>query len=134
MSASLALQKAIVAALLADTILTGIVGARVFDRVEPGTATPYVHLRQFQEVAEDNDCADAWEVFVDLDVWSNAVGKPEASRAASAIRDALHNEDLTLDEPFALVSIRHQDTQIGDGGDGLLTRARLTFRALIERI
>jgi isoleucyl-tRNA synthetase len=134
MSAALALQKAMVATLRANALLTAVVSARIYDRVPANAPRPYVHLRQFQELDDSNDCSDAWEVNVDLDVWSETPGKPEASRAAMAIRDALHDQDLTLDEPYALVELRHRDTQIGDGGDGLLTRARLSFRALIERV
>lgn len=134
MSASLALQKAINAALRDATALDAIVGNRVFDRVSIGTTMPYVHLRQFQEVDDSTDCTDGWEITADVDVWSEDVGKPEASRAAAAIRDALHDQDLVLDAPYALVQIRHRDTTIADGGDGLLTRARMSFTALVERV
>lgn len=134
MSAAFALQKAIFVALRAYTPLTAIVSTRVLDRVKADEVMPYVHLRQFQEVDESNDCSDAWEVYADLDVWSDAVGKPQASQAAMAIRDALHDQDLVLEAPYALVEIRHRDTSIGDGGDGLLTRARLSFRAQVERV
>lgn len=138
MSAALALQKAMNAALRAYGPLTTIVSTRVYDRPQNADGTPvklpYVHLRQFQEIDDSNDCSDGWEIFADLDVWSDAIGKPQASQAASAVRDALHDQDLILDAPYALVEIRHRDTQISDGGDGLLTRARISFRALVERV
>jgi hypothetical protein len=134
MSAALAVQGAINAALRASVSLDTPVVDRVYDRVPPNAALPYVHLREFQEVDDSTDCTDGWEVNVDLDVWSSAVGKPEASRIAMAIRDALHLQELELAEPYALVEIRHRDTVIGDGGDGLLSRARLSFKALVERV
>jgi hypothetical protein len=134
MSAELAVQGAIVTALKASSALSAIVGAKVFDRVPAGTSPPYVHVREFQAVEDGSDCADAWEVYADIDVWSDQVGKPQAAHAAAAVRKALHNADLTLADPFGLVGIRHQDTQIGDGGDGLMTRARMTFRALVEEV
>lgn len=134
MSVEAALQKAIVARLKGDADLTALVAGRVYDRVPAGAAMPYVHLRNFQAVDDGAECVDGLEVFIDIDVWSNAVGKVEASRAAGAIRAALNYAPLTLDEPYALAEIDHRDTNVGDGGDGILSRARLSFRALVEGV
>jgi len=134
MSAALALQKGINTTLRDTAPLQALVGARVLDRVKAGETLPYVHLRQFQEIDDSTSCGDAWEVYGDVDVWSDVPGKVQASQIASLIRDALHEQDIPLDEPYALIELRHRDTQIGDGGDGLLTRARISFRALIERV
>jgi len=132
MSVEAALQKAIVGRLKEDADLTALVAGRVYDRVPADAPRPYVHIRNFQTVDDSAECIDGAEVYIDLDVWSSAVGKVEASRAASAIRKALNLAPLTLDEPYALAEIEHRDTNVGDGGDGLLTRARLSFRALVE--
>ena len=132
MSVEAALQKAIVGRLKGDAPLTALVAGRVYDRVPAGAALPYVHIRSIQVVDDGAECIDGAEVFIDLDAWSNAVGKVEASRVASAVRKALHEVPLPLDEPYALTEIAHRDTDVGDGGDELLTRARMTFRALAE--
>jgi hypothetical protein len=132
MSVEAALQKAIVGRLKGDAPLTALVSGRIYDRVPASAPLPYVHIRSIQVVDDGAECIDGAEVFIDLDVWSNAVGKVEASRAASAVRKALHEADLPLDEPYALTEIAHRDTDVGDGGDELLTRARMTFRALAE--
>ena len=132
MSVEAALQKAIVGRLKEDAPLTALVSGRIYDRVPAGAVMPYVHLRNFQSVDDGAECVDGLEVFIDIDVWSNAVGKVEASRAAGAIRTALNYAPLALDEPYALAEIDHRDTNVGDGGDGLLSRARLSFRALVE--
>lgn len=132
MSVEAALQKAIVGRLKGDAPLTALVSGRVYDRVPPGAKLPYVTIRNIQVVDDSAECVDGAEVFIDLDVWSNAVGKVEASRAAGAVRKALHEADLPLDEPYAITEIAHRDTNVGDGGDELLTRARMTFRALVE--
>jgi hypothetical protein len=134
MSVEAALQKAIVGRLKGDALLTALVSGRVYDRVPAGAPLPYVHIRSIQVVDDGAECIDGAEVFIDLDVWSNAVGKVEASRAASAVRKALHDAPLALDEPYALTEIAHRDTNVGDGGDELLSRARLTFRALVETV
>lgn len=134
MSVEYALQVAMYQALTADAALTATATGGVYDRVKPAQARPYVHLAQFQAVSEDEDCIEAWEVTADLDVWSDAVGKPEAARIAGLVRDVLHKAELSLPEPYALVEIRHRDTSIADSGNGLTTRARLSFTALIERV
>lgn len=133
MSAELALQGAIVAALKAIPALAAApLSGRVLDRVKLGEALPYVHLRSFQGVDDGADCIDGLEIFADLDVWSQAVGKPEASRIASLVRDALHEQSLVLAAPWHLIEIAHRDTTIDDA-EGLLVRARMSFRALVER-
>jgi hypothetical protein len=134
MSVEAALQKAIVGRLKGDAPLTAIVSGRVYDRVPAGATLPYVTIRNIQAVDDGAECINGHEVFLDLDVWSNAVGKVQASQAASAVRSALHEAPLVLDEPHALVEIMHRDTNVGDGGDELLTRARITFRALVESV
>ena len=132
MSVEAAMQKAVVGRLKDDAAVSAIIAGRVYDRVPAGATLPYVHIRGIQAIDDGADCVDGIEIFVDLDVWSNAVGKVEASRAAAAVRTALHFAALVLDEPYSLTEIGHRDTNVGDGGDGILSRARMTFRALVE--
>lgn len=134
MSAELALQGAIVAALRAvSALMADPLQGRILDRVNLGQKRPYLHLRSFQGVDDGSDCVDGLEIFADLDVWSENVGKPEASRIAGIVRDALHEQPLDLAAPWSLVEIAHRDTTIDDS-EGLLVRARMTFRALVERV
>lgn len=133
MSAELALQGAIVKALRAvPALMAAPLQGRILDRVNLGQARPYLHLRSFQGVDDGSDCVDGLEIFADLDVWSENVGKPEASRIAGIVRDTLHEQPLELAAPWSLVEIAHRDTTIDDS-EGLLVRARMTFRALVER-
>jgi hypothetical protein len=134
MSVEAALQKAIVSKLKGNAPLNALISGRVYDRVPAGATLPYVHIRALQVVDDGAECIDGAEVYIDLDAWSNAVGKVEASRVASAVRIALYEADLPLDEPYALTEIAHRDTNVGDGGDELLSRARMSFRALVERV
>lgn len=133
MSAEAALQKAFVAALKAHAGLTSIIASRVYDRVPAGAPLPYVSLRDFSSNPFDADCIDSWEIFVGVDVWSEAVGKVEASRASSFVTDALHEAELPLDAPYVLTDLRLRSSVISPEGDGLTTRARMTFVALVDR-
>ena len=132
MSAELALQGAFVSTLKSDLGVTSGIAGRVYDRVPANAALPYVHLRSFQGVADGADCVDGLELYADVDVWSNAVGKPEAARIAESVRRALDGHLLALDAPWALIDLEHRNTIIGDEDD-LLVRARISFRALVER-
>lgn len=134
MSVELALQKAIVGKLKADADLTAAVAGRVYDKVPSTAVLPYIHFRYVQAVEDSADCLDGQEVFIDLDVWSNAVGKPEASRIVGLVRSALNHQELVLDDPHALLEITHQDSDVGDGGAEGLTRGRMSFRALVESV
>lgn len=129
MSVEAALQKAVVAVLKAANVADD----RVYDRVPIGAMLPYVHFRAVQSVDDGADCVDGNEVYLEIDVWSTAVGKVEASNIASQVRLALNQVDLVLDEPYAFLDIGHRDTQI-DTDDQLHTRARLTFVAHTERV
>lgn len=143
MSAELALQGAIVSTLYADAALLALTGprkpsaatleAKVYDRVQPDTAYPYVSIGEIQALDDGTPCIDGLEVFATLHVWSNKPGKVEAARIVHAVRAALHDKPLSLDEPYRLVLIEHQDTRIFDDPTPLITHGVMTFRALIER-
>ena len=132
MSAELALQGAIVAAVKAAPTLSASLGGRVLDRVPEDATRPYLHLREFQGLDDGADCHDGLEITIGLDVWSDEVGKPEASRLAGLVRRALHFAPLPLPAPWSLLEMTHRETVISD--DGLLVRARMSFQALVERI
>ena len=138
MSAALALQGAIIAALKASAPVTAIVADRVYDHVPRNPATealtaafPFVAISDWQELSDDADCIDGAEVIVTIDAWSRAVGFPEVHRLAAAVKRALHEADLDLGDT-ALVMIEHDGTRTLRDPDGLTSHAVITFRALIE--
>lgn len=71
-------------------------GTRVFDSVAKGRPFPYITVGPGQTVPMDETCWDASEVFVQIDVWSEAAGFLEAKAIAGAICSALHDQPLTL--------------------------------------
>lgn len=126
---SLALQKAVVAALRAD--VTAVSG-RVYDHVPADATAPYIAVGDWQTLDASVECVDSTEIIADLHVWSRgAVGQVEAKEIASAVRASLHGADLTLDD-FALVEILHRDTRMLRDPDGISTHAVVTFRALVD--
>lgn len=126
---SLALQGAIVAALKSGT---PVAGGRVYDRVPgPPPTFPYVSVGNWQVVGDNNDCFNASEVFAVMDVWSRAVGKPEARQIAATVRDRMI-QPLSL--PGFQITEIDPNTSIIDVGDpdGLTTHLRVEVRYLID--
>lgn len=118
---SLAVQGALVARLKA---LATAAGSRVFDRVEKDRDFPYITVGPGQTVPMDETCWDASEVFAQVDVWSRAVGFPEAKGIAGAIRIALHDQALIIPGHICdRVEVRSID--FSRDPDGLTNRARI---------
>lgn len=128
---SLDLQKAIVAALKGASPVTALVGQRIFDQVPPGTAFPYISYGSDDVLQDDVSCVTAYNASVQIDVWSRANGQPEMKRIAGAVRTALHDADLSLDN-HGLVLIEHEQTRYLDDPDGLTHHGALTFKALLD--
>ncbi len=132
MSLELSLRGAIYAALVNDATVGALVGDRIFDAIPNGAAMPYVELGEVQAIDEDIGCGQWLETFVDLHVWSQAVGTPEAHRIIAAVRAALRG-DLTLDTNTAsgavLHTFEHQSTRVMRGRDPQVSHGIVTFRA-----
>lgn len=130
-SPTLELQGAIVAALKGDAGVTAIVGQRVCDRIEAGALFPYVSLGPTDEVSDDVDCTDGFEITLQIDCWSRVPGFPEVRRLADAVRQALKAELALTDN--ALVYLNHLTTRTFRDPDGLTSHAALTFEAFAEQ-
>jgi hypothetical protein len=124
---SLALQGAIVNALAA----ANIVGGRVYDQAPLDAVYPYVTIGEGQVLPDLADCYDGSESFLDIHVWSRAVGFPEAKRIADQVRGALHDADLILDG-HSLELLHFQDARALRDPDGLTSHVAMTFRALTQ--
>lgn len=128
-----ALQKAIYDAVMADSALATAMGGtvRAYDRVPSPPTFPYITIPDGQFIDDGDTCeADRFEGYVDLQVWSRAVGQVEAKSIAAALRGCILS-GLTITGWTANV-IQHQQTIHSMEGDGLTARARLTFRFILE--
>jgi hypothetical protein len=131
-SPSLELQAAIVARLKAFSGLTSIISTRVYDSVSPTATFPYVSWGPEQVVSDDADCITGFEISIQLDAWSQAVGWGEAKRVAEQVRLALHDYQLSLTDN-ALVLLEHTQTAMLRDPDGKTSHAAIEFTALIEQ-
>lgn len=126
---ALALQKAL------RDVLRGATdaGNNVFDRAAASNPFPRVTLGNGQSIPineeADPSCEyDPTESFLQIDVWSRDVGKPEVKTIASQVRGLLHEETLSLtghrmETPMVLSTIIYSTEP-----DGLTERARMTMQ------
>ena len=126
---SLALQKAIYETLTGDS--PPVAGGRVYDTVPANASFPYVSFGQFQSVANRADCYDGTESFFELNVWSRAVGFPEAKGIADQIRSLLDDETIYLNG-HTLELLSFQDANAVRDPDGITSRVIMSFRALSQ--
>lgn len=131
-SASLSLQKAVFAALGADTALTALLGgARIFDDVAPRRDFPYVAFGQTVERDWATGSDEGSEHTMTLHVWSRARGRSEVNAIMAAARTALHDAHLALDG-HALVQMRHEVSEARREADGESYHGIVRFRAVTE--
>lgn len=129
---SLEVQAAIVAALKSAGALPTVIGQRVYDAVptSPAAMFPYITLGDCQVLPDKADCIDGAELFLQVDVWSRAVGFPEAKTIAKAVVAKLDDQPIVV-AGHDVVVFEHQSTQYLRDPDGLSRHAALTFRSLV---
>lgn len=133
------LQVAIVGRLKAAPGVTAFVGQRVYDSVPDeqsrisatGAAWPYISMGPSDELSDDYECIDGYEISFQIDVWSQEVGYPEARKIADAVRGALKAELPLTDN--AMVSFTHTITRYLRDPNPLTSHAAMTFTALVEQ-
>lgn len=134
-SPDLELQGLIVTTLENDATVSALVEGRVYDRVENSNADvqfPYVNFAASVETSNDADCIYGSDIFVQIDVWSREPGFPECKKIAAAVRDALHDRDLQLNEN-ALAQLRCERIRVFRDADGLTSHGVVELMALVER-
>ena len=130
-SATLALQKAIYAKLVADDAVGALVGDRIYDVAPRNAAFPYVTIGRATETDWSTGTEDGAEHRLTLDVWSRQHGRSECLAVAAAIRAALHDAALPLDG-HALVNLRCEGIDTARDPDGITFHGVLRFRAVTE--
>jgi len=131
-SAGWALQKAVYAALAADPSVTALIGAgKVFDDVPREAEFPYIAFGQGLERDWSMGSADGREHVLVLHVWSRHSGRRETFEVMEAVRDALHDQPLTLCG-HRLVNLRHEISEARRADDGETYQGVVRFRAVTE--
>ncbi|MEM5519417.1 DUF3168 domain-containing protein [Sulfitobacter sp. AS59] len=126
------LQQAVFAALSADTALTELVGAAIFDAGPVGDVPPlYVRLGD-EDVrdASDGSGAGALHQF-GIAIVSAAPGFADAKQVAGAISDVLHDADLALSKGH-LVSLQFTRATAKYVAAAQVRQINMQFRARVQ--
>lgn len=135
MSALAELQKLVIDTLKADAAVSAIVGANVFDHPPSSDPFPRITMGAFNSVPDDGECISSDEITLQIDCWSRDGGnKHPCSTIVNAAQKALHNANLSLPDPYALISIRVVLVRVVDDPDGLTAHGILTVRAQVEEV
>jgi hypothetical protein len=128
---SLALQKAVWAALLADAGVRAELGdpARVYDAPPEGAAHPYALLGETR-MSRIPGHPSGIEHDLRIRIVSRHQGRLEVKRALDAVAAALHEADLAL-EDARLVNLRFAFADVFARGDGVF-EGLARFRAATE--
>jgi hypothetical protein len=126
--AALALQGAIVTAAKASAAVKAVLGSavRLYDRVPAEPTWPYASFGPIQALDGGTQCEAGAEVFIQIDVWSRAVGRVEAMRAAAPLATLLDDEITVPGHEVIVHEMRY--VLIQTGRDGLTTQAIIRLR------
>ncbi len=132
--ASLSLQKAIYAWLMADAALKAEIGdpARIYDDPPAEAAFPYLTLGESRARALAG-VEGAVEHEVRLYAYSKYAGRLEIKRIMGAVHDALHDAPL-MPQDHQLVSIRFVFNDAFRRNDGETYQAVSRFRAVTQPV
>ena len=129
---------AVLAALKVDATVSGLVGAKVYDRPPEGDnapTSPYISAGPTTAQRTDATCISAKEVFIQIDAWSwgpgLAYGSAQVRAIADAVERAIHQKNFSL-ATNRLVSIEHRNTLVLLDADGATHHAVINFVAYTE--
>lgn len=125
---ALAIQAALVAKLKTPATAAG---NHVYDQPPAANPFPRVTIGPSQSVPNDADCYEGTETFLQIDVWSRAVGFPEVKGIADAVRDRLHDGSLSV-TGHTVELMRIESIDYSRDPDGLTNRARISLRILSQ--
>ncbi len=133
MSAALALQQAVFAALSNDAGVKAQLGTppRLYDAAPRAAAFPFAVLGDGEERDWSTATDSGSEHRFAVQLWSRKPGHAQNKEIAAAIRAALHDAALAV-AGCTLVSLRHLATDFARERDGETWRATLKFRAVLE--
>jgi len=130
---ALALQKALVAALKADSDVAALVGARVYDQPPQKAVRPFVRIGGIEPRPLRSDCGTAATVTFGIEAHSRPTksGRVEATKCAEAIVAAIDGAALTV-TGFTLVQLHWITQTVAQDADGEGYTAITAYSAIID--
>ena len=133
---SLALQKGLRAALVANSGVTDLVSTRVYDEPPQDVVFPYLRFGEITPVAFDTDTLEGSLVSVSLEANSrSASGRVEAAQIVEAVKAALHRQETSVTVTgFTLVELIFQTFSVTRDAEGRGYTAVIALQAMLEEI
>jgi hypothetical protein len=129
----LALRRAILTTLLADTMLAGLLGgAHVYEEAPPGAPVPRIAFSEAQHRDWSARDSRGAEQMIVLSVWSGARGTREALDIADRVIGLLDEAPLAL-AGHQLIDLRFVALATRREQNGRFARADIRFRATTEQ-
>jgi hypothetical protein len=130
--ASWALQRSLYQALANSLELVSLLGGvRVYDDAPQSAPYPFITLGQSVIRDWSTGTEDGAEHSLTLHVWSRAGGKKQMQEIIEAIRAALHDKPLVLQDHY-LVNLRHEFSEARLDPDGDTFHGVVRYRAVTE--
>jgi Protein of unknown function (DUF3168) len=128
---ALALQKAVFAALVADSGVGALIGDRIYDAPPRDPAYPYASFGEARVLDWSTGTEQGAEHRLTLHVWSRERGKSECLAVMEAVDAVLDDAALALDG-HALVNLRFETADARRDADGITWHGVMRFRAVTE--
>lgn len=129
-SPSLELYSATIQRLKADGAVAALVGARIYDEIRPNPVYPYLNFANFDVHQDDVTCQTGYDIYIDIDGWTNTSGNVQAWQLAHAVVKALHDWTPTL-ATNDCITYEHTQTRIFKDLDDAVTHCVMTFRVAV---
>ncbi|MBM3543985.1 MAG: DUF3168 domain-containing protein [Alphaproteobacteria bacterium] len=130
--ASWALQRGVYQALAGSPGLTTLLGgARIYDDAPQSAPYPFITLGQSVMRDWSTGTEDGAEHELTLHVWSRAGGKRQVQEITEAIKQALHDKPLMLEDHY-LINLRHIFSEARLDPDGDTFHGIVRYRAVTE--
>ena len=121
----LALQKAVYG------VLDAALSVPVYDHVPQKTAYPYVVVGDDTSIPWDTDDSLGAESTVTIHAWSQYRGRAEVKGLLQQIYDALHRQDIAIENAHTIESIAEFQQTIVES-DGLTRHGIIRFRITVD--
>lgn len=133
MSGSSEFQKAVFDALVADAGVHAVVADRIYDKRPASGEFPCITFGPEQSLENDADCITANEHILQIDCWTRNHGRQKPCKdIVAAVKSALHRQNLTIADPYALTAVRVTDTRVILDPDGVTAHGVVMVRARVE--
>ena len=130
---ALELQKGVRARLASLSSITDLVSTRIYDEPPTSVTYPFIRFGNITPSADDTDGRVGADVSFEIEAFSQATGRVEATQIAEAVRAALHRSENNVSlTGFNLIELRCENYVVTRNSDERGHRASVILTANLE--